>query len=178
MKKIIIKTLKLKEMLNNVKNAVSKDERRPAFGGILLEATGKNLTMTACDGYKLFTSSCELLEGSNFSIISPVFNIFGDLKENTIIEIDNEEEFITFDFGNVKISYKIIKDDFIEWRKLLERKDEFSIRFNPKYLKQALSNTNGTVEMFFVGDKEAVIIKEVENENNQKYILPIAKRPN
>lgn len=102
MKRIIVETKKLKEMLDNVKNAVSKDECRPAFTGICFEATGKILTMITCDGYKLFTSSCELIEGDNFTIISPVFTIFKGAEKTTIIEIDDNKEVITFDFGNVK----------------------------------------------------------------------------
>lgn len=175
MKQIIIETKKLKELLENTRKAVSKEEWRLSLTGILFEVIGKKLTMTACDGYKLFTSSCELIKGDNFSAIVPVFTIFKCAEESTVIKIDDNKEFITFDFGNVKISYKTIKGDFIEWKKLFKRKNEFSIRFNPKFLKQAISNSKGTIEMYFAGDRDAVIIQELENENNRKYILPIAK---
>lgn len=40
MKKIIIETKKLKEMLESVKGACSKEDFRPIYKGILLEAEG------------------------------------------------------------------------------------------------------------------------------------------
>ena len=133
MKKIIvIETKKLKEMLDNVKNATSKDESRPVFKGILLEAEGTKLTMTACDGYKLFTSSSELIEGDRFEKIIPLFTIPKGAEAETKIEV--EEDIISFDFGNVKYSYKTIKGEFIDYKKLLRRDSDFSIRFNNKPL--------------------------------------------
>ena len=146
MKKIIIETKQLKEMLESVKNAASKEEFRPIFKGVLLEATNTKLSMTTCDGYKLFTNTCELIEGS-----------------------------IIFNFGNVKYSYKTITGDFIDYRNLLNRESNFSIRFNSKLLLEALRTSKGIVEMYFAGDREAVIIKEIENENSQKLVLPCSK---
>ena len=161
MRKVIIETNKLKEMLESVKNAVSKEEFRPIFTGILLEAVDKKLTMTTCDGYKLFTNTCELIKGNNFTVTSPIFSIDG--------------KFITFNFGNLKYSYKIIEGEFIDYKKLINRESKFSIRFNPKLLIQALRSSKGIVEIYFAGDRDAVIIKEINNENNQKYVLPCSK---
>ncbi len=173
MRKVIIETNKLKEMLESVKNAVSKEEFRPIFTGILLEAVDKKLTMTTCDGYKLFTNTCELIKGNNFTVTSPIFSIPKGTEENTEIEIDGK--FITFNFGNVKYSYKIIEGEFIDYKKLINRESKFSIRFNPKLLIQALRSSKGIVEIYFAGDRDAVIIKEINNENNQKYVLPCSK---
>ena len=221
MRKVIIETNKLKEMLESVKNAVSKEEFRPIFTGILLEAVDKKLTMTTCDGYKLFTNTCELIKGNNFTVTSPIFSIPKGTEENTedgeefvkssierilVIELykikevkidENDEEeigqqeevkgteenteieidgkFITFNFGNVKYSYKIIEGEFIDYKKLINRESKFSIRFNPKLLIQALRSSKGIVEIYFAGDRDAVIIKEINNENNQKYVLPCSK---
>lgn len=173
MKKIIIETKQLKEMLESVKNAASKEEFRPIFKGVLLEATNTKLSMTTCDGYKLFTNTCELIEGSSFTVISPMFSIPKGAEENTEIKIN--KEFIIFNFGNVKYSYKTITGDFIDYRNLLNRESNFSIRFNSKLLLEALRTSKGIVEMYFAGDREAVIIKEIENENSQKLVLPCSK---
>lgn len=173
MKKISIATQILKNMLKNVKNAASKAENRPVFKGILLEVEEKELTMVTCDGYKLFTSNCKLIEGDNLSTIIPVFTIPAWADKVTRIEID--DNFITFDFGNVKYSYKLIKGEFIDWKNIIRRESDFSIRFNAEYLKQAFSNTSGTIELYFKSDRDAMIIEELENRKNKKYILPISK---
>lgn len=173
MKKIIIETKKLKEMLESVKGACSKEDFRPIFKGILLEVEGKRLTMTACDGCVLFTNSCELIKGDSFTTNIPIFEIPKGAAEETEIEL--EEEYINFNFRNVRYSYKILIGEFIDYKSYLRRISIFSIRFNSKLLIKALRNSKGIVEMYFAGDKDAVIIKEIQNEDNQKYVLPYSK---
>lgn len=173
MKKISIETKKLKEMLENVKNAASKAENRPIFKGILFEIEEKELTMVTCDGYKLFASTCDLIEGENLSVIIPVFTIPAWANKITQIEID--DNLIIFDFGNVRYSYKLIEGEFIDWKKIIQRESNFSIRFNAEFLKQALAHTSGTIELYFKGDRDAMIIENVEDKKIKKYILPIAK---
>lgn len=75
----------------------------------------------------------------------------------------------------MRYSYKILIGEFIDYKSYLRRISMFSIRFNPKLLTKALRNSKGIVEMYFAGDRDAVIIKEIENEDNQKYVLPFSK---
>ena len=102
-----------------------------------------------------------------------MLNIPKGAEENTEIQIDGD--FIIFNFGNVKYISKTIEGDFIDYKKLINRESKFSIRFNPKFLIEALRNSKGIIEMYFAGDRDAVIIKEINNEKNQKYVLPYSK---
>lgn len=173
MGKVVIETWKLKEMLKNVKHAVSKECYRPVFTGILLESNKKELSMVTCDGYKLFKSVCEVIEGNKFRAIVPLFSIPKETNENTIIE--TRKGFVKFDFGSVKQIYKIIEGEFLNYNPLLERENKFSIRFNSKLLKEALINSQGIVELYFCGDTDAMIIEDINNKKNVKLILPYRK---
>lgn len=173
MGKVIIETQKLKEMLKNVRYAISKERFRPIFTGILLESTKTELSMVTCDGYKLFKSVSEVIEGNKFKTIVPLFTIPKEADYNTIIE--TRKGFVKFDFGNVKQIYKTIEGDFLDYKPLLERENKFSIRFNSKLLKDTLINTQGIIELYFSTDREAMIIEDINNKKNIKYILPCSK---
>lgn len=173
MGKVVIETKKLKEMLKSVKHAVSKLPYRPAFTGILIESNAQELTMVACDGYKLFMSNKEIVEGTKFKAIVPMFDIPKDAEENTSIEV--RRGLVKFDFGNVEHRYKIIEGDFVDYKSLLERKNKFSIRFNPAFLREALTNAKGIVELYFTEDREGVIIEDISNRKNKKLVLPMSK---
>lgn len=168
MSKVTVETEKLKSMLENVKNGVSKEQFRPAFTGIYIESEKTKLTMTTCDGYKLFTDNCDVLDGNEFKAIVPVFKIPKSAEKETIIEIDNE--YVTFDFGQEKHSYKTIKGDFIDWKPLFDKKSTFSIVFNSKYLQQALKSEKGQVCLEFSDNISPVFI------NGRKLVLPMRPR--
>lgn len=173
MGRVVIETKKLKEMLKNVRHAISKGSFRPVYTGILLESDKKELSMVTCDGYKLFKSVSEVMEGNKFKVVVPLFSIPKEADDNTIIE--TRKGFVKFDFGSVKQIYKIIEGEFIDYKPLLIRENKFSIIFDSKYLKEALTNSQGRVQLYFCGDRDAVIIEDTLNKNNQKYVLPIAK---
>ncbi len=168
MKKVIIETENLKRALENVKNGVSKEEFRPVFTGICMEVENIKLTMTTCDGYKLFTDNCDVIKGDEFKVVVPVFKIPKNTKKQTIIEIDNE--FITFNFGEEKHSYKIIEGEFIDWKPLFNKANTFSIIFNAKYLQEALKSEKGEVRLEFSDDVSPIFI------NGRKLVLPIKHR--
>lgn len=165
MKKVTIETEKLKRMLKNVKDGASKMLFRPAFTGIYIEAKKTKLTMTTCDGYKIFTDNCDIKNGDNFKVISPIFKIPKEADAETIIEVDSE--FITFNFGQEKHSYKIIEGEFIDWRQHFKKENTFKIYFNPKLLQEALK-----------GEKERVCLEFSDSEapmfiNGRKLVLPL-----
>ena len=165
MKKVIIKTDDLKQMLNSVKNGVSKEGFRPVLNGIYIEINGTTLTMVSCDGYKLFTSSCEIVEGEEFTAIVPVFKIPKCVCKQTIIEIDND--FVTFDFEEEKHTYKLIKGDFIDWKPLFNKENTFKISFNVKYLQDTLKGENGVIDLEFSDNKSPMFV------NGKKLVLPV-----
>lgn len=165
MKKIIIETQNLKRVLENVKHGVSKEKFRPVFTGICMEVENLKLTMITCDGYKLFTDNCNITEGDEFKVVVPIFEIPKNTDKEVIIEVNNE--FITFDFGEQKQSYKIIKGEYIDYKPFFNKTNTFSIIFNAKYLQQALKSEKGEVLLEFSDDASPVFI------NNKKLVLPI-----
>ena len=168
MKKVIIETESLKRVLKNVKYGVSKEEFRPIFTGICMEVENAKLTMTTCDGYKLFTDNCDITEGNEFKVIVPIFKIPRNAYKETIIEIDNE--FATFNFGEEKHGYRIIKGEFIDWKPLFDKTNTFSIIFNAKYLQEALKSEKGEVRLEFSDNVSPIFI------NGKKLVLPIRPR--
>lgn len=164
MNKVIIKTENLKRMLENVKNGASKELFRPAFTGIYIEAEKTKLIMTTCDGYKLFTDNCEITEGDEFKAIVPIFGVPKNAEKETVIEVDNE--FVTFNFGEEKHSYRIIKGEFIEYKSMFKKESIFSITFNAKLLQEALKGEK-EVHLEFSDSLSPVLI------NGRKLVLPM-----
>lgn len=165
MNKVIIKTEKLKRMLENVKNGVSREMFRPAFTGIYIESEKTKLTMTTCDGYRIFTDNCEVVEGDEFKVIVPVFRIPRNAEIETVIETDND--FVTFNFGQEKHSYKIIEGKFIDWRSMFKKENTFSIVFNAKLLQETLKGEKGEVCLEFSDSLSPMFI------NGRKLVLPM-----
>ena len=172
MGKIIIETSKFKNMIESVKGAV--DLKSDWFNCIYIQTdTSKRLTMTACDGYKIFTNRCDVVECTELDLYIPVIKIPKGADEQTIIEIDNEQ--INFNFGNVVMSYKRTIGKFGELQHFFKRENKFKIRINPKFLKDALKNMKASVDLQFCNDDDAIIIQNSENTNEQKFILPIKR---
>lgn len=169
MNKVIVKTEDLKRILESVKNGTSKEKFRPVFTGIYIEIEKTTLTMVACDGYKLFTSNCEIISGNEFKVITPIFKIPKNAEKETVIQVDNE--FITFDFTNEKHTFRTIKGEFIDWKSMLNKQNTFKIRFNPKYLQDALKGEKGPVDLEFSDDISPVVIYG----NGKKLVLPMRR---
>ena len=167
MSKVSVRTEDLKRMLEKVKRGVSKEEIRPVFNGICIEVKEKYLTLITCDGYKLFTSCCEIIEGKEFTAISPVFYIPKNADKITTIEVD--EEFIIFDFKNERHNLKLIKGEFIDYKSLFNRESNLKISFDVKYLLDALKGEKGIVDLEFSNNRSPMFI------NGSKLVLPIVK---
>ncbi len=167
MNKVIVKTQELKRVLETVKSGVSKQLFRPAFTGIYIEVEGTMLTMVTCDGYKLFTSSCEIVEGNEFNTITPIFKIPKSAEKESTIEVDNG--FITFDFINEKHTFRTIKGDFIDWKSMFNKQNTFKINFNPKLLQDALKGETGMVELEFSDSLSPMLVLG----NGKKLVLPM-----
>ncbi len=165
MSKVIVKTEDLRRILKNVKNGVSKLERPLVSKGIRIEVKKTTLTMITCDGYKILTSSCEIIEGEEFTAITPIFRIPKNASENTIIEID--KEVITFDYQEEKQILKLIKGEFINWESFFNREINFKISFNVKLLQDALKGEEGVINLDFSDSKSPMFI------NGKKLVLPV-----
>lgn len=64
----------LKEMIQQVVFAASRDEARPVLTGVLLKATGNRLTLAAADGFRLAVAETTLdqeAEGDGFQVVVP-----------------------------------------------------------------------------------------------------------
>lgn len=121
--------------------------------------------MTTCDGYRIFTDNCDIENGDNFKVIVPIFKIPKIADIETIIEVDGE--FVTFNFGEEKYSYKIIEGEFIDWRHHFEKENTFKIFFNPKLLLEALKGEEERVCLEFSDSVSPVFI------NGRKLVLPL-----
>ena len=176
MGKIIIETKNLKNMIESVKGAVTKDHIDGYFNLIYMQTYDtRKMRVTACDGYKVFVNECDVVECTELDIFIPVIKIPKDVDEQTIIEINDEQ--INFNFGNMVMSYKRNSGKFGDFNSIFKRENKLKIRVNPKFLKDAIKNMKAAVELQFCNEDEAIIIQNTENTNEKKFILPIKINP-
>ncbi|MBR1540713.1 MAG: hypothetical protein IJ629_06150 [Clostridia bacterium] len=179
MGKIVIKTEKIDEMIKSVKHATDNTGLYLGeFNGIWLKADGKSeITMITCDGHRLFMNKCKVEKCTKFNVVIPVIKIPKDVAAITIIE--TRLDFVSFDFGNVKMTYRSHNPERFEKLEIdsfLKRENKFSICVNPNYLKDALKNMNNMIELKFGrSDTDGIIIQDCTNENEIKYVLPMRK---
>lgn len=113
----------LKNMINQTIFAVSDNEIRPIYTGILFEIQDDELTLVAVDGYRL-AKRCEKIQGGkleNCSFVVPgnsltdVEKICGDSEDPVSIAVG--ERHISFTIGDTVIISRRLEGDFLNYRK-------------------------------------------------------------
>jgi len=161
-------------MVESVKGAATKNKSESDLIYVQTFNDGfKYMEMTTCDGYKVFTNKCELIDCTEMEIYIPVIKIPKDADEETIIIVDKEQ--IVFNFGNVTMTYKRGFGKFGNMQHYFDQENKFEIMINPKFLKEALSNIKSTVTLQFLNDEQSVIIQNTENKAERKFILLIKR---
>lgn len=178
MKKVIVETSELKELLNSAKKYVSKDGIRPFYKNVKFECKKDSIRIVAISGYSLIADEVEVIKSNEFEIILPFFTIPKNAEKRTSIILKNKT--ITIDFGCYSISYKEVGEKFLDYKNIIrEYKNNYTIRFNPKLLKEALEAFGSNViELKFnlENNIEPVIITDVHKNKKQAMVLPCKKK--
>lgn len=107
--------------------ASAVDEGRPILTGILTQVDGEKLDFVATDGFRLAHRQIKLEgKGSDFKSLIPrktfeeVLRILSeeDVANVSISTSENQNQAI-FDFGNTKVSSRLIEGNFPSWEKII-----------------------------------------------------------
>ena len=185
-----VNKLELKNAIDFVKCAVSKDEYRPILTGIHLQVKGSRLIVEAVDGYRLMQASAEIIENNNgqdesfdcvFDYNIPIKATKKDFDNNMDIKITNDKTVIFEDISaHQSISYKTINGSFFNTDNIWpEGEPEFQVRLNPKFLSELAKayKDKGSVLLSFYGELNPVIssIENKPTDNGRGLLLPLKK---
>ena len=156
----------LKSALKSVKPALAKDDSKLILTGISFKPKDGICEIAACDGLRIHVKRLTYIKESESEYTSEFVIPFFDIPSgcNTVGITINETGkmcFVVFDNGSSLI-LRTFKEPYISYEKSVPKTEPvFSIVFDPKILKDALSNLKGPVNMDFYGDKSPCIIRTV-----------------
>lgn len=113
----------LKELMQYVYKAVSKDETRPTLTGIYWNFTNGTLTAKATDSYRVYIRKCPAINNSqkdfNFLVEGKIYTIFKNLKGKNIV-INKGKTFISFIGDDFNLTTRLINYDFPNTKMLFQ----------------------------------------------------------
>ena len=178
--------VELKNALDFVKCAVSKDEFRPVLTGIHLYLKDGRLVVEAVDGFRIMQTSVEVIE-SDVESFDCLFDYNVPIKatKREINGIDiHQPDAESVDFADVmtrqKISYRIIEGEPMKTDQIWPDKEpEYEIVLNPKYvmeLAKAYKDDNAIKFKFYGNLRPVVVVPEAKNPKPSKaLVLPLRK---
>lgn len=153
------------------KHAIDKKGYRPMYGRIRLECKGGMCRASALDGYRMrcITVPCSGDEGI---LCVPLVNI----PKAPMVTIEEKGEEIIFDFQYEKQVVKKINGESSNPDSFIPKEDpEFTISFNPKYMKEAFESFQGdAATLSFYGQNRPCVIWD--KQNNVGMVLPLLMR--
>lgn len=144
--RVVIPQKLLKNMIEQTIFAVSKDESRPAFNGILFNSNEDVLELAAVDGFRLALRT-ETLENElpTAKILIPgkaLNHVQSILAEQGDVAIYTTQNHIKFDMGDVILISRLIQQDFMNYRGILPKSYATRIVVNTQEFYEAVDRAN------------------------------------
>lgn len=168
--KVVIPQKILKSMISQTLFAVSNDESRPAFNGILFNSAGSHLELAAVDGFRLALRRQEMekhLPEAKFLIPGKALKeIQGILADTGELSIYTTKNHILFDMGEVKLISRLIQQEFMNYNSILPNSSSTELIVNTKEFYQAVERATLIVpsedrrfpmNITFEGDNKLII---------------------
>lgn len=172
---MIFNSNELRNALKAVKPAIAKDEFKKFLNGVHFHCEDNKCDVVACDGYEIFVQhlTYESKTNENIEFTIPYFNV---PKNSLITEITLIKDKCNIDFYNdFEIRLKVFEDEYIEYKNTYPKHEPvFSIMFDQKILKKALSNMKNPIVLDFYGELSPCVIRELKTEN-ENIVLPLRK---
>jgi DNA polymerase-3 subunit beta len=120
-----------------VSRSASKDETRPVLTGVLISATGRELTMVATDSYRLSVKHTNIeanldapLEANVPARALQELARIAQSVEETELGVSLGQSQIVFEVGDVVLSSRLIDGQFPNYRQLLPESVEHELRLD------------------------------------------------
>ncbi len=175
----------LRETINRVASAASRDEARPVLTGILLKLEGEELTMVATDSYRLAVKRTGL--GSAATEIEANVPARAMRELSRLIE-DGEVESVAinltrnqamFKVGEVSLNSRLIDGQFPNYRQLLPESFEHEVKLKREELLDVVrrvsqvAQRNAALRLAF-SEGELVVSAETPDLGDAREALPVS----
>ena len=145
--KISIEKNKLKDVIRQTVFAVSDDDNRPVFKGVLVEIEENNINFVSTDGYKLALRKENTQENnSNFSCIIPGKTL---IEINKIIQsVDNDisisisKNQMLFRSGRCKLVSRLIEGTYLDYRIMIPKEYTLFVKVQTKDILAAIERAS------------------------------------
>ena len=138
----------LKSMINQSIFAVSDNDVRPIYTGILFELEGEELTLVAVDGYRLAKRTEHLSNGNlqkaSFvvpgSSLSDIERICADSEEE--LEISVGRKHISFTIGDTVVISRRLEGEFLNYRKSIPDSFKYKVEITRSELMSSIDRVS------------------------------------
>lgn len=178
-------------MIKMTNFAVSRDETRAILTGSLLEVKNNVMKLVSIDGYNIAIKKVALNSAPDASVIVPGKTL-NEIQKIIGYNVDDEikltvgNNYIVFEFDNVKIISKVLEGEYIKYEQVIESDFGIEIEVDNREFYDAIdraalmANQSRTYIVIFEFEKDRVIItsqsemgqakEEVEIKNHGKNI--------
>lgn len=142
--KFEIEQIKLKKMIRrSVYAAAVNDVKRPILTGVLMETDTGILSLAATDGHRLaLVKEVVNSELENKKYVIPALT----LREISKVLKDDEDKinvifssrYVMFDFGNYKITARLLEGEFINYKSILNTPNSIFVNADTRLLSESL----------------------------------------
>ncbi len=166
----------LKTIVLKTKFAVALDDSRPILKGVLFDIDKNVLNAVALDGYRLSKVKKNIKSSFTKSIVIPLKSLdeIARLLDDTddIINIYVDNNTLMVDFGNTKLTTRLLEGDFVNYRQIINANYETICVVNKFQFEDSLERASllskigqGNCVKFDIKDKNICITSNSELGN-------------
>jgi DNA polymerase-3 subunit beta len=182
---VVLPSDALRETINRVAKAASRDDARPVLTGILIKAEGEELTMVATDSYRLAVKRTKLddavPEPLEANVPARALRELARLAEggDEGVQIWLSHNQALFRVGEVRLSSRLIDGQFPNYRQLLPESFDHEVKLPRAELVEVtrrvsqLAQRNAALRMAF-SSGELVVSAETPDLGDAREAMPVA----
>ncbi len=165
---LTINAMELNKSINQVKFAVSKDEKRPILTGILFEFKNHSLKLVAIDGYRMAYKIIENNSQIEKNIVVPEKSIAEVQRlissENVeMITISLNEKQVKFGIGETTLISNLLSGDFINYSKIIPNEHSNEAVLKVQDLADAVDRAS-----VILSEDQSKVVKFIVSDDNIK----------
>ncbi len=175
----------LRETIERVASAASRDEARPVLTGILLKVEGEELTMVATDSYRLAVKRTALGSAASdieANVPARAMRELSRLIEETeaeTVRINLTRNQALFGVGGISLNSRLIDGQFPNYRQLLPESFEHEVKLDREELLEVtrrvgqVAQRNAALRLAF-SPGELVVSVETPDLGDAREALPVS----
>ncbi|HSX39846.1 MAG TPA: DNA polymerase III subunit beta [Candidatus Saccharimonadales bacterium] len=135
--------------ISHVAFASANDEARPVFSGIYLNLEDGELTVAACDGFRLAEKKLKIENTKNdlkaiipAKTLAEIAKIFAGSEEPIKFVLNSNENLALFQSGDTLVASRILSGDYPDYKRIIPQETTISAEFAAEELLEAVKLTN------------------------------------